>query len=330
MNKILSDKIKIASFICTVMVVFRHGLNLQAFGLNNHVTSYVAIIEHGVSKITEVAVPYFFIVSGYFFFRYSYYGGGEYIAMVRKKIQTLFIPFLFWNIVGIFPLLLMHQFVFENSLWKYILQLLNSDWNGVLWYVRDIMTMMVLVPLYSWIFVVNNRWLYIILLILLFMNWWPVECRWVSSEGLFFFFLGGILQKNSEILNKCIPKVVLFTIGSAWIISCFCFPFYWPIHRYNTLLGLVVIWQLFCYLPKRLSSWILNASTYSFFIYVTHIFIIKSMKVGIAYLFFKNETIALASYIVLPLLTTGIALHLGKFFNKYLPAAFNIVTGGRS
>lgn len=82
----------------------------------------------------------------------------------------------------------MHQFVFEDTPWKYILQLLNSDWNGVLWYVRDIMTMMALVPLYSWIFTVNNRWLYTVLFILLFINWWPVECRWVSSEGIFFSF----------------------------------------------------------------------------------------------------------------------------------------------
>lgn len=44
----------------------------------------------------------------------------------------------------------------------------------------------------------------------------------------------------------------------------FLFPFYWPIHRYNTLLGLVVVWQLFHYIPKRLSAWILNVSAYSF------------------------------------------------------------------
>ena len=91
MDKILSEKIKVLSFLCTVMVVFRHGLNLQAFGLSVYGTSYVAIIENGVSKLTEVAVPYFFMVSGYFFFRCSYYGKGEYSAMLRKKARTLFV-----------------------------------------------------------------------------------------------------------------------------------------------------------------------------------------------------------------------------------------------
>lgn len=87
MNKILSDKIRVISFLCTVMVVFRHSLNLQAFGLSSYGNPHVAIIEHGISKITEVAVPYFFIISGYFFLRYSYYGNGEYMTMVRKKYE---------------------------------------------------------------------------------------------------------------------------------------------------------------------------------------------------------------------------------------------------
>lgn len=330
MDKFLSEKIKIISFLCTIMVVFRHGFNLQAFGLSNHETSYVTIIEHGVSKLTEVAVPYFFIVSGYFFFRYSYYGNGEYVTMLRKKMHTLFIPFLFWNIVGIIPLLLMNQFVFENTLWRYILQLLNSDWNGVLWYVRDIMTMMILAPLYSWVFVINNRWLYVLLFTLLFINWWPVECCWVSSEGILFFFLGGILQKNTTFLYKCMPTTALFVTGSIWIISCFFFPFYWPVHRYNTLLGLIVIWQLFRYLPKQLSSWMLSTSVYSFFIYVVHSFIVKSMKVGVAHFFHGNEIVALISYLILPLFTIGIAIYLGKFSNKYLPTVFKIIIGGRS
>lgn len=62
----------------------------------------------------------------------------------------------------------MHQFVYETHWWMYGQQILNSEWNGVLWYVRDIMTMMLLAPLYSWLFVVNNKWLYFVVTALLF------------------------------------------------------------------------------------------------------------------------------------------------------------------
>lgn len=329
MDKHISDKIKILSFICTVMVVIRHGFNLYAFGLNDCKTSYIGFIEYGVSKLTEIAVPYFFIVSGFFFLRYTYYSKSEYIHMLYKKMNSLFIPFLFWNIFGIIPLLLAHQFVFENTTWKYIIQLLHSDWNGVLWYVRDIMTLMVLVPLYAWIFVLNNRWLYGVVFLLLFINWIPVDCGWISTEGMLFFYLGGFLQKNESVISRRMPTFLLAIIGTAWIISCFFFPFKWEIHRYNTLLGLIIFWQMYHYIPKQISSWILNISAYSFFIFVTHLYIIKGIKLGVAHYFWGNEFIALLSYIFLPLLTIIIALYIGKKFNKFLPKVFNIVMGGR-
>lgn len=329
MNKNLSEKIKVVSFICTVMVVYRHGFNLHAFGLNDNIDSYIAFIEYGISKLTEVAVPYFFIVSGFFFFRYTYYDKSEYVKMLCKKIHSLLIPFIFWNIVGIIPLILTHQFAYGDTPWKYILQLFHSDWNGVLWYVRDIMTLMVSVPLYDWIFVLNNRWLYGVVSILLFLNWVPVDCGWVSTEGMFFFFLGGLLQKNESVIKKRMPISLLAVLATIWIISCFFFPFFWHIHRYNTLLGITIIWQMYHYLPKQLLCWILNISSYSFFIYVVHAFIVKGMKISVAHYFSGNEVVALISYIILPLLTVGITLYLGKVFNKLLPNVFSIVMGGR-
>lgn len=329
MDKALSNKIHLVSFVCTIMVVFRHSLNMQAFGIDSFGTSYVAITENGVSKLTEVAVPYFFMVSGYFFFRSTYYGKGEYVGMLRKKLHTLFVPFVFWNIVGIVPSMLARQFVVEDSPWRYGLQLLHSDWSGVLWYVRDIMTMMVLVPVYSWIFVLNKKWLYGIAFLLLFMNWLPVDCSWVSSEGMLLFFLGGVLQKCNVNLNKSFPKMVLAMMSIAWFISCFAFPRYWPIHRYNTLLGILVLWQLCNYLPVKLSSWMLGASAYSFFIYVVHADILRPIKVMVAKFCFGNEVVAMSVYFALPIVTVAIALVLGKALNKKIPVVFNIMMGGR-
>lgn len=329
MDKTLSVKIKSLGFLCTVMVVFRHGYNLQAFGLNFYDTSYVTFVENGISKLTEVAVPYFFIVSGFFFFRSSYYGKGEFIHMLYKKFHSLFIPFIFWNIVGIIPLMLVNQFVYEDNPWKYILQLLNSDWNGVLWYVRDIMTLMALAPLYAWIFVLNNRLLYVAIFVILFTNWLPIDCGWISTEGTLFFFLGGVLQKNSGVLSMRINKAILIIIGMVWIISCFIFPFYWPIHRYNTLLGLVVVWYLFNFLSKQSLSRILSISNYSFFIYVVHAFIIKCMKIMVAHFFLGNEFVAFTSYIILPILTILITLYSGRMISKYMPIFYGVIVGGR-
>lgn len=74
----LSSKIKIASLLCTMMVVYRHSLNYLAFFNSWTGHGISGFVEDGVSLLTEIAVPYFFIISGFFFFGF----------LITKKIIT--------------------------------------------------------------------------------------------------------------------------------------------------------------------------------------------------------------------------------------------------
>lgn len=56
----LSSKIKIASLLCTMMVVYRHSLNYLAFFNSWTGHGISGFVEDGVSLLTEIAVPYFF------------------------------------------------------------------------------------------------------------------------------------------------------------------------------------------------------------------------------------------------------------------------------
>lgn len=271
-SKQLSNKFKIASLLCTVMVVYRHSLNLQAFYEEGEYKLISTTIETGISKLTEIAVPFFFLLSGFFFFRNTYYKKNEYVQMILKKSRTLLIPFLFWNLAGIIPLLINYQFIIESHIFQYILTLFNSDWNGVLWYVRDLMTYMLFVPLYGWIFVLNKNWIYFIIIVLLFYHWIPVTTSWPSSEGLFFFFLGGIIQKYNTILNYKCPLWIISILFILWMTSCFIYPHLWAIHKYNTLFGLFIFWNSLDYLKEAWNKWLLKIGLqYRTFIFIVFV-----------------------------------------------------------
>lgn len=72
MNKSLSKKITIISFITMIMVVFLHAnnlvINLKAgnIKINRGYNSFIQ--DFFTQGITRVAVPIFFIISGYLFF----------------------------------------------------------------------------------------------------------------------------------------------------------------------------------------------------------------------------------------------------------------------
>lgn len=336
MNSNLSNNIRIASLLCTLMVIFRHSRNLIAFWGTENITNTCSFVENGFSTLTEVAVPYFFLVSGFFFFRNNYCKKKEYSAMVLKKGKTLLAPYIIWNIIGFVILWLAGSWVNDNptsvnSLAAFFEGLLLSDYDGPLWYVRNLMMMMALVPIYGWIFQINKLLLYGIIGIGLFLWWWPVDCTWYSSEGFLFFFLGGVIQQKQIIWDKRLTLAPLAILSCLWIVVCFFHPL-WSIwmNKLATLIGIICVWSWLTYMPnKSFKAWMLRISSFTFFIYVTHIFVIKTLKLLIAHLYPQQEMVALLAYFVLPFVAFLLLYWIGKQWCKLSPQSFLLCMGGR-
>lgn len=330
MNRVFSDKIKIASLLCTLMVIFRHSLNMEAFwGGYANAPVGVFFVEGGVSTLTEIAVPYFFLVSGFFFFRTDFYDKGSYEKMLRKKLNSLFLPFVVWNVIGAGILFMAHQLPVHEGFGDYALGLILSEYDGALWYVRNLLLMMLVVPLYYWIFKIDKLYLYAAVGVGLLMWWWPVDCAWWSTEGWLFFFLGGVLQRYKTSIEWRMPSWELACLTVAWLSLCFFHPMWCiPMNKVTTLIGIVCFWQLLnhtTYMWNRM----LPMARYCFFIYVLHIYVIKTMKVTLAHQYPGNEMEALFAYFALPFVTFCVLLGIGKIWNKVSPKTFGWVTGGR-
>ena len=117
--------------------------------------------EQIVYGVTEIAVPFFFLASG-FFLRRSMLAGNSYWHQIKKRLLSLVVPFFFWCILF---------FLWESLLvWGYnvlhgvrttsgaysiatILKLLGVWYMGVpaltpLWYVRALFCLVVLTPFF--------------------------------------------------------------------------------------------------------------------------------------------------------------------------------------
>ena len=318
-----------ASFFATIMVVYRHSLNYLAFFNSCSGEGLNGWVQDGFMRLTQVAVPYFFIISGFFFFRKNYYLHGKWLDMLEVKFYSLFMPFVIWNAIGLFTLIITHQ-DFSLSMHDFLM----SEWYGPLWYVRDLMTYMLLVPLYQWLFMPHIRPLskysvklaLIGVLFILVYRWTPVDTQWMSSEGMLYFALGGILQNYSNLLNRRLPKYLLLASSLLWLLLSFHTWHFTILHKLNIIVGIISFWGVLDYIKNKEIDKLLS---YSFFIYVLHFYLIKIMKVGLAKVFYGNDFMALLAYLVLPILCSVLIIVLAKIIQKNLPNFYKIATGDR-
>lgn len=107
-NKLLSNTINFLRFPLTVAVVYIH-FNISRKGISVHGINYgtdnpdwyTFIINLFSSVIASIAVPLFFLISGYLFFCQKDFNKEIYFSKLMKRARTLLLPFLLWNFIAI-------------------------------------------------------------------------------------------------------------------------------------------------------------------------------------------------------------------------------------
>ena len=329
-----SNKLKIASFLATIMVVYRHSFTIVAFFENQEsVTIYNQLFQRLIASITEVAVPYFFLVSGLFFFRLNYQHWNQYKLMLKKKFFSLLLPYLIWNLCGLGVILIYNPEVIPtNSIWNFIQYFSMSKCYAPLWYVRDLLLLMILVPCYQWIFSPQFKYIPIgIILCILFYIWIPVTTTILNAESILFFFIGGIFSKRPDLLNANIKSQYSIILTVIWIAIC-TFINLWNheiLHKATIILGIISFWSVINLINSKSQRWLLKISKYAFFIYVTHFYAVKTIKVLLSKIAPENNIVALLTFLLLPFFIIIILIKIGKILAKYTPKLYYISMGRR-
>ena len=167
---------------------------------------------HGIARL---AVPAFFLISGYFFFYHlKEWNKTVYAEKIRKRVSTLLIPYLLWNGIPILGIILVRLLIGMNSgdslnsikEFGDSIGWFRAFWDGgtagghpfdvPLWYVRDLMVCCVSSPI---IYILAKRLglFYVLLVGFLFLTDTWIDIAGFSSRAWFFFSLGAYLSINN-------------------------------------------------------------------------------------------------------------------------------------
>lgn len=356
-------------FPLAVGVVFVHSFGARVVDqvrLVNDPLSWGAIYDFlrvfGSKALPLIAVPIFYIMSGYLFFsRMPDWDWNLYGQKLRRRVRTLLLPYLGWNIFHIVHLswpTLMKVFSGQRSvdaLWALLHKLggfrmfFDSHLNrpvptnifGIpmestgpvlmpLWFMRDLMIVLLFAPVLYWLLRRFGRWVVAVLAACFVLNLW-VPVHGTSIYCTFWFTLGSYfavsgrdpVQSLSRYRRAAYPIAAVSVFLLAWLRAWHGAPDSFPIrlvyivYVFSAVISAFGIASYVCRNTSfRFPSWLVHAT---FFIYCTHIFMRKQVLTLILSLFpSPGYPILIVIYYLVPILTVAACVVTRQLFVKML------------
>ena len=354
MSKYISDKIKILSFVCIILVLYIHsGFSNEVLILNEKKTEMqtIYILQFIISgMVGRIAAPLFYIISGYLFFLNVPQGMQSIYKKIYKRGRTLFIPYLIGCLFFVFFNVLIATIpwaskyinspimpLFNNSITQIICSIFYDTGNGSpcafqLWFLRDLILIVATSPLW-YLCLKYAKWCFVI--ITFFLTY--ISMSYIPITSLFWFVLGGQLtQVNLE-----------HTYKKAGLICCLIFlifsivqllnPNYkiWETARIPIIcIGIIGIWNIYNVLiPVQYTlsehKVMTTLCSFTFFIYLFHEPTLNIFRKIIVAILGKNEIGYIVSYLFSPWLFIISSMIIGFLLKKHYLAIYKVCTGGR-
>lgn len=346
-NSALSRKIKVVSFIAMVAVVMIHS---HALGTFENPSPWCIFLQTLLFRaITSWAVPFFFVVSGFFIATSAYFRHETgYKQLIERKMRTLLVPYLLWTIIGSaisVPLIMgnnyiMHRGLFERTFlangfgWGAIDSFLGISSNGpsgnlALWYVRTLLIFFAFAPLWRFVLKLNKTLTAVCgLLLVVFCSspWIPYTGLRYSSFG--WLFLGvSIGEFGAERVR--LPRWLVVISGGVYIaLSLYVASGGVDHFSMMPISGILFWWGLYDWLllsDRALPSYF----SMSFWVYCLHGVITSWFLASTSYLLGKTDLVAMFASATSICGSLAICLTLGMAVKRYSPKAYTVLSGGR-
>lgn len=366
-SELLSKTIDWLRFPLAVLVILIHVypqtnplfIPIHEININNiNVLALYSIIGRLGHYFSQIAVPFFFFTSGYYFFKGNVFTFSIYKRKMTNKFKTLVLPYILWNTIAICLSL--------PSLYNRIdvHYLLSCFWNVIswsnqsifqfsinhtisapivfpLWFLRDLIVLNLLSPLiYLGIKKFGVIFIYILSAAYIFNI---CSLPGIGVTGIFFFSFGAYLRlKGIDVIMQCyklksmamaISLIMLFVTliqdgNPITSISINIYCIFGLISAINLVSKAISINRI------KVHS---NLSKMSFFIYSIHTIIFVKLsiltfsKIISEKIFMSNiyHIGLICSYFTSPIICTCICIVIFNTLKKVSPKFLSVLTGNR-
>ena len=281
------------------------------------------------------------------------------MQMLRKKARSLLVPYLCWGLLGaliVMPLICFTNLqtdhpLFERTVfavpgvWGKCRTLFGLEggptWNLALWFVRSLMPIFVLLPLWQLLGRLS-RWALVVVGAVCVLAFPEVKIPYCFALDALGWFLLGMAASAFGLALKRLPiwAWVLAVLGwgtlcaATALVQIGAWPEAWP-HLPAVVGRLVVpcgmLAALGLYDALGCANWTLpRFATKTFWVYCLHGVLTGYFISGSYFVLGKNNVVSLAICILCPFLAIALTLLIGVLTERWLPKVYAILTGSRA
>lgn len=339
------NKITRFSFALMIFVVSIHTYNVDIYGLyenTDHLGLMVRGLENYIRFFERACVPFFFMISGYLFFRN--YSPDKLFPKYKSRIKTVLIPYLIWCTIYYIYFVCLTRIPWLQNLIngeKADLSLggwINSLWREqyyTLWFLKELIILILLTPVIHFALTQQRRkkvfkYAGVLFLFLVYLE--KSKMISVSYNPFDFHYLVGAfiginyrelpLARDKRITQLAWVTMPLLMIYGGWCVSQ---NIEWGLM--TILIFCICIWlefNIFSYEKKP--KWWMKPT---FFYYCMHDLILEALEKIFLIVFGRGSMFALIDYLCMPFVTIAICVAAACILKKYIPHVWSVLTGDR-
>lgn len=360
----LSIKISNIQFILSIMIVVLHSatyvVNLPGQGMvsiygRNLATWIQLFFSEGLCRI---AVPLFFILSGFLFYHTYNNTWLGYVKKLKRRFWSLVVPYLFWS-ASVFFVFYFAQRIPGVSRYfstrdtmgfgtcEIFTNIVVTSFNSPLWFCSHVIVFVLFAPIGYWL---CGKYAIVSLPIACYL-WYRGYCLGIRMDGLFFWLIGAYSATHQEKLAAWFTPKRLKRLGWCMMVLWITVLAWRTTYlsglnvkvllegQYNAvleismkfiiLLGLPAFWCIWDELPR---VWIADkwkVSGFSFLLFVAHHPIVGAIRKLIVQFTGTSEIAMFTAYFLVACSTISLVICLGLLAKRVCPCTYGFLVGNR-
>lgn len=354
----ISERIRAISFVCALMVVAIHCTSIPKGwwdGALDMPKWIVALQTLGTDTLARLAVPWFFVVSGFFLVKGLDLSGaiglGSNVRCVLlwwkhsvfKRVLTLGVPYLLWNLIYYLFKLSTGKYGFD--VWHCLDQLMGFNFYdvpacGQLWYLRCVFFYVLCAPVFVILFygrVIGAMSIAALLVCWLWGIGLPIRYMQIVDFSYIMYFGAGIyLGLGDRGVGRWLKRLGVMPVvilGLALVGVVFGSVFR-NLHVYHVcsqimiIAGLPSLWVLGDRILTVTSRW-RRLYGLSFFVYAMHV-ILVSLTYKVVSRFMPPMAYESIGYILKIAVGVLGSIAIGQLLGRFMPRVLRALCGGRA